>query len=120
MDTVLREINDQPYLESVPGSGQLLSEADALDLVAACGEAGTQRLMLHAGNLTEAFYDLKTGLLGAVLLKFSNYRIITAVVLTPELVGQSRFAEFVLETNRGRQFRVFYERQAAEDWLLSL
>jgi len=120
MDTVLREVNAQTYLECDPDSGQLLSEADALDLVAACGEAGTQRLMLHAGNLPEAFFDLKTGLLGAVLLKFSNYRILTAVVLIPELVGQGRFAEFAMETNRGRQFRVFYERQAAEDWLLSL
>ena len=120
MDTFLREKDGQSFLETVPGSGQLLSAADALDLVATCGENGTQRLMLHASNLPKTFFDLKSGLLGAALLKFSNYRITIAAVLTPELVGQGHFSEFVLETNRGKQFRIFYERQAAEDWLLSL
>jgi hypothetical protein len=38
-------------------------------------------------------------------------------VLTPELVNQGRFREMVLEANKGNQFRVFYQREAAELWL---
>jgi hypothetical protein len=96
----------------------LQSEQDALDLVAACGEHGAPRLLLHAGNLSPDFYRLSTRLAGDILLKFSNYHIKAAAVLTPELVGDSKFSEFVLETNRGSGFRVFYERQTALEWLV--
>ncbi len=105
------------YLNLLPGDGLLDSEASALDVVAACDEVGTERLLLHAENLPEAFYNLRTRLAGDILLKFSNYHIRVAAVLKPELVGQGRFQEMVLETNRGRNFRVFYEREAAEKWL---
>lgn len=104
------------YLECLPGE-VLASEREALELVAACGENGTDRLMLHAGNLTEDFYRLRTGLAGEILQKFGNYRIRVAAVLTPELVNQGRFREMVLEANRGNEFRVFYNREAAERWL---
>jgi hypothetical protein len=109
----------QTYLECLPGEQRLSSEREALDLVAACGEFGTDRLMLHADNLTEDFYRLSTGVAGEILLKFSTYRIRVAAVLTPELVNQGRFREMVLESNRGNQFRVFYDREAAEQWLIT-
>ena len=110
--------NSQAYVECLPGDGRLESEADALDLVAACGEHGTNLLMLHAENLTDDFYRLQSGLAGQVLLKFSNYRLRVAAVLTPELVNQGRFREMALETNRGNQFRIFYDRSSAEHWLV--
>ena len=75
--------------------------------------------MLHAENLSADFYDLSSGLAGAILLKFVNYRLKVAVVLTPQLVGQGKFHEMVIETNRGSDFRVFYERASAESWLQS-
>jgi hypothetical protein len=34
-------------------------------------------------------------------------------------VGTGKFYEFVIETNRGREFGVFYTRQQAEQWLLA-
>ena len=105
------------YVECLPDGGTIASEADALDLVAACGEHLCPRLLLHASNLTPDFYNLRSGLAGAVLLKFSNYRIQAAAILTPELAEQGRFGEMVLESNRGQQFRVFYDRASAEEWL---
>jgi hypothetical protein len=106
-----------PYLECLPGEARLSGEREALDLVAACGENGVRSLMLHAENLAEDFYRLQTGVAGAILLKFSNYRLRVAAVLTQELVNQGHFREMVLETNRGSQFRVFYDRESAEQWL---
>jgi hypothetical protein len=56
---------------------------------------------------------------GDILLKFSNYHIICALILTPELVGQGRFAEMVGEANRwNHEFRVFYKKQDGERWLV--
>ena len=101
----------------LPDGGKLAAEADALDAVAACGDYETNRLLIPGDNLSEAFFDLKTGLAGAVLLKFSNYRIQAAIVCPAEMIGVGKFYEFVLETNRGPDFRVFQERQKALDWL---
>ena len=116
---VLQHESGKRYLECIPDSGVIASEADTADLVAACGEYETHRLLIHAANLHADFFHLGTGLAGAVLLKFANYRIKTAALLTPELVNQGRFREMVLEANRSsREFRVFYERKKAEDWLL--
>lgn len=118
MTYTLIEKDCNTYLECLSGMAPIMSEHEALDLVALCGENDTQRLMLHAEHLPLAFFDLKTGLAGDVLLKFSNYRIKVVAVVTPELVGQGRFAEMAMESNRFSEFGVFYDRQEAEQWLL--
>lgn len=118
MNTILHNLTDQSYLECDPQGGLIASESDALDLVAACGENGTRNLLIHAANLPEEFFDLRTGLAGAVLLKFSNYRIRAAVIVDPAKTSQGRFGEFAFETNRGNAFRIYPDRSSAEAWLL--
>jgi PadR family transcriptional regulator, regulatory protein AphA len=95
----------------------IASEKDAVVLVGLCGENGTNRLLLHAKDLSPDFFDLSTRLAGEILLKFSTYRIQAALVAGPELTRRGKFPEFMLETNRGPAFRVFSERQPALDWL---
>lgn len=111
-------IGSQKYIQCFPGKKCLETEHDAIDLVAACGENDTQWLMVFADNLSDDFYRLSSGVAGNILLKFSNYHIRVAAVLTPELVNQGRFREMVIETNRGNQFRVFYGTAEAERWLI--
>ena len=118
MNYTLIHAQDKTYIECDHSEICLRNEADALELVAACGENGTQRLMIHASNLAPEFFDLSTRVAGEILLKFYNYRIQAAAVLRPEMVEGGKFKDFVLETNRGRDFRVFYDRQSAEDWLV--
>jgi PadR family transcriptional regulator AphA len=119
MNYTLIESGDRKIVECDPTVVCLAGERDALDLVAACGENRTDRLLIHAGNLTEDFYNLKTGVAGEILLKFTNYWIRVAAVLTPELAEEGRFGEMVRESNRGRDFRVYYDREEAVRWLLS-
>jgi PadR family transcriptional regulator AphA len=111
---------NKTIIECLAGEKCLASEQDALELVGICGEYQSDCVMIHADNLSEEFFDLKTGVAGAILLKFSNYFIRAAAIVPPELVKQGKFHEMVLEANRGNQFRVFSERQAAEAWLISL
>jgi PadR family transcriptional regulator, regulatory protein AphA len=120
MNTQLVKKNGQTYLECLPDEWQIRSEREALDLVAACGENLTQRLLIHSASLPEDFFQLSTGLAGEVLLKFSNYRIRAAAVIPNERVNQGRFYEMVLETNRGSQFRVYPSREQAEEWLVNI
>lgn len=111
------EKTGRTYVELLAGSF-LSSEQSAVELVGLCGGAGTRLLMLHEENLSSDFFDLRTGSAGAVLLKFSNYRIRAAVVVSANRIGCGKFYEFVLETNRGRQFYVASDRESAEQWLL--
>ncbi len=103
-------------MECLPDGDLIDSEAKALDLVGVCGELQNSKLLIHADNLPGEFYDLKTGLAGEVMLKFSNYRITAALVIPAEKIGQGRFYEMVLETNRGNQFRIFQTVEDAEEW----
>jgi hypothetical protein len=118
MNYRVRQKNGKRYVECLAGKACIESERDALDWVAICGETESSGLLLHAGNLSPDFFDLKTGLAGAVLQKFVTYGVRVAAVLPQELVGKGRFWEMVIEANRGRQFHVSPEQAQAEDWLL--
>jgi len=107
-------------VECIPESGMVTDENSALELVAICGEEGSDRLLIHQANLHSDFFDLKTGLAGKVLLKLSNYYIHTAAVIQTEMIVSRRFQEFVLETNQRNDFKVFSNREDALTWLESL
>jgi PadR family transcriptional regulator, regulatory protein AphA len=111
-------IEKTPYIEVLPNGNFIAGEQDALNWIALCGEEKTSKLMIHAENLSPDFFDLSTGVAGEILLKFVNYTIRVAAILTPELVNRGKFREMVLETNRGSDFRVFYDRNQAENWFL--
>ncbi len=117
MEPKLITIRDVNILEIPANSLRIASESDALDLVGLCGEHLVHNVLLDGECLDEAFFDLKSGLAGAALLKWSNYSIRVAVVLQPERIGNGRFSEFVMETNRGTQFRVYSDKESALKWL---
>lgn len=99
--------------------GQLLigDEQDAIDLIALCGEEDTNLLVLYADNLSQEFFDLRTGLAGAVLQKFSNYRVKCAIIIPPAL-DKGRFHEMLVELNRQHSFHFFSKSEEAEEWIL--
>ncbi len=118
MQTVLHDINGRFVLEIIRWSpGVIASERDAVDLVGLCGENATDRLLLHAEALSPDFFDLSTRLAGEILLKFSNYSIRAALVANEEQTSHGKFPDFMLETNRGSDFRVFAAPGSALEWL---
>jgi len=106
------------YVRGEPGRALLTGERDLLDLICYCGEHDADRVLLFAENLPQKFFDLKSGEAGMVLQKFVNYQMKVAAVLPPSLI-RGKFSEFVLETNRGGQFRVFQCPDEAAQWLLA-
>ena len=99
----------------IPDGKKISSEADALDAVGACGEYETDKLLIPGENLSETFYDLKSGLAGAVLLKFSNYSIKAAVVVTAETIGKGRFMNSFLKLTGGMNSGFF--RTVRKPWI---
>jgi hypothetical protein len=120
MHAKIEEKNGVTFVEGVQGGTFIKNEKDALDIAGICGDNGTSRVLLHSENLSDDFFDLKTGVAGGVLQKFINYRIHAAAVIPVERIGKGRFFEMVVESNRGRDFRVFQDRDKAVEWLVSL
>ena len=80
------------------------SEQEALDIMANIGYLfDSNRILIHKENLHETFYDLKSGLAGGILQKFSNYRVQLFVIGDFSQYTNSRLKEFILESNKGHQ-----------------
>jgi hypothetical protein len=83
----------------------LEKEADALALISKALEQKAAWLVLPVGDITAAFFRLKTGLAGDVCQKFVNYGVRLAIVgdVSAHIAKSKAFADFVRESNRGKQ-----------------
>ncbi len=118
MSYTLVHAQDKDYVECLPGEICLRNEADALDLVAACGEYETHRLMIHASNLTPDFYDLSTRVAGEILLEFHQLPHKSRGGAAARRYQPGEIQGFCPGDRPWAGISVFYDRQAAEDWLL--
>jgi Domain of unknown function (DUF4180) len=90
----------------------------AADISAALGASVDQGgLLLDETQLSADFFDLRTGLAGQVLQKFTNYRARLAIVITDASVHGSRFRELVYEHRTHNAVRFFESEQLARRWL---
>jgi len=107
------------FIEGVAGQS-LLREADAAaELVEACFNHRTKRLLLYPENLTDRSFDPSSREAGTILQKLRTYQIRSAVVWSPACRSLSRrFGDLMVEENRDRYFHLFEERPQAEAWLL--
>lgn len=79
------------------------STQEMLDLMADAHYRGARKLMLRSEQLHEDFYNLKTGMAGEFLQKFSNYYMQLAVVGDFSAYNNKSFRDFMRECNQGRQ-----------------
>lgn len=88
--------------ELVTGTVIISSPGDILDIMGDIGYQGCAKLILHAADLSAEFFDLRTGLAGEVLQKFSNYRMQLAIVGDFSHLESRSWRDFIRESNRGR------------------
>ena len=80
---------------------EIKSAQDALELIANCGYQGAQKIIVHEQNLTPLFFDLKSGVAGEMLQKFSNYGASLAVVGNFNKYDGKSLKDFIYESNKG-------------------
>ena len=112
------EFEGQKYIECPPDASVIRTEQDILDIIALAGEHDTQLVMFHQDNFTPDFFDLKTGLAGAVFQKCTNYSIKAVTVVDFDSIQSERFKELMSECNKGSQFHFYNDRSTAEKWLI--
>jgi hypothetical protein len=77
-------------------------------------------LILDEQQLGPDFFDLRTGLAGEVLQKFTNYRVRLAIVIGDAAAYGSRFGELAYEHRTHNCVRFFGSVQLARQWLAQL
>lgn len=73
---------------------------NALDLMASCSYSGASCIVLSASNFTPGFFDLKTGIAGDILQKFSTYNLRLAIVGDFSDIKSKSLHDFILESNK--------------------
>jgi len=75
------------------------SPQDMLDIMADSGYGGCNNIIVHKQVLHKDFFDLKTGLAGEILQKFSNYRMKLAIVGDISHLKSKSLRDFIRESN---------------------
>lgn len=76
---------------------------DAINLLGNLYYQGFDKIIIHEKNLTPDFFDLKNGIAGDILQKFSNYRVRLAIVGNFAKYTKKSVIAFIHESNRGKQ-----------------
>lgn len=92
-------------------------EQESLDIISLCAEHDTRIVLLEGPQLSESFLQLRTGVAGGVLQKFTNYNIKAAAVIHENQEYPLRFSEMIKELEHGSTFRIFNNIEDAKNWL---
>lgn len=76
---------------------------DGLDLLGNLYYQGFDSIIIHEQNIIDSFFDLKNGMAGEILQKFSNYRVRLAIVGQFEACMGKSISDFIYESNNGKQ-----------------
>lgn len=91
---------------------------DALDMLANCAFQGATKIIIQARHLAPDFFDLKTGIAGEILQKFSNYQMQLAIVGDFSQYSSQSLRDFIFESNKvGRIIFVASVEEAREKWV---
>ena len=104
MDYNIVTVDAIPIAEVDAGSGEIRTLNDALDLIGTVVyNDDSHHVILQAEHLDPAFFDLKTGIAGEILQKFTQYGMRLAVVGDFDHYESSSLQAFIRECNRGSQ-----------------
>ncbi|WP_048906360.1 DUF4180 domain-containing protein [Pedobacter sp. V48] len=76
---------------------------EGLQLLADLYYQDVDRIILQEQNICTEFFDLKTGIAGEILQKFSNYRVRLAIVGDFSKYQSKSMKDFIYESNKGKQ-----------------
>ncbi len=108
------------YVHFNDSETKLETERDILDIITVLAENNTQFVLLDSEALSKNFLELKKGLLGTMLQKFTMYHIKAAIVVKDVNSLKSEFRDSIAESGKHGVLRLFTNIADAEKWFLSL
>jgi hypothetical protein len=92
-DTLIAELTDDKFI--------ITQTQDILDLFGDLLSDNCNRIIIHERNLHSDFFQLKTGLAGDILQKFSNYKVKLAIIGDFSKYESKSLHDFIRECNKG-------------------
>jgi hypothetical protein len=92
----------------------LRDDRDAADVIGEAWGQDATLVVVPVERLDPCFFSLASGVAGAIVQKFANYRVCLAIRgdVSPHVLRSPAFRAFVDEANRGRQ--LWFVRDDAE------
>ncbi|HVI44234.1 MAG TPA: DUF4180 domain-containing protein [Chitinophaga sp.] len=102
MTIVTHQAGNKRIAEIISETILMNNAEEALQLIVDLTYQDYDLIIIHEKNITPEFFDLKTGIAGEILQKFSNYRAhLTIVGEFTKYPGKS-IRDFIYESNKGR------------------
>ena len=103
MNIEVHQVENKKFAELRASGTVIHSTEDVMNLMGDLYYQGYDGLILHEGQVTPAFFDLKTKMAGEILQKFSNYRFPLVLIGDFSKFLSQSLQDFIRESNKGRQ-----------------
>ena len=94
-------IHEGGIAELISDKREIREIQDALDIMANSRYQGAGSVIIYEHQLIPEFFDLKSGVAGEILQKFSNYKMKLAIVGDFSKYGSKSLRDFIYESNKG-------------------
>ncbi|MES2725687.1 MAG: DUF4180 domain-containing protein [Bacteroidota bacterium] len=112
-------INNTKIAEVISTDTLIKKAEDGLDLLGNLYYQDFDKIIIHQHNITPDFFDLKTGIAGDILQKFSNYRVRLAIVGNFTHYTSKSINDFIFESNKAGQINFVNSTEEAINKLSS-
>jgi len=102
MDIRKHSHNGSDIAEIISNDTLIQEAGDVNDLIGNLYYQGFEKVILYEKNLPQDFLDLKNGIAGEVLQKFSNYGMKLAIVGNFDKHDKKSTRDFIFESNKTR------------------
>ncbi|WP_028668093.1 DUF4180 domain-containing protein [Runella zeae] len=102
MTITAHETNGLKIAELISDKLLIQTHEDGLNLLGDLYYQGFDKIILYEHHITPDFFDLKNGLAGEILQKFSNYRMKLAIIGTFSNYTSKSIRDFIYESNQSQ------------------
>jgi hypothetical protein len=105
--------NDKKIAELISEVFIINTIEDGIDLLGNLYYQGFDNIVIHEKNITPDFFELKNGMAGEILQKFSTYRVRLAIVGDFSKYTSKSLNDFIYESNKGKHINFVASRTEA-------
>jgi len=103
MDVLIHEINDIKIAEILSDAILISNTEEGLQILVDIYYQDIDKIILHEKNFIPEFFDLKTGIAGEILQKYSNYKVRLAIVGDFSKFQSKSLKDFIFESNKQKR-----------------
>jgi len=100
MKTQIHNLNNTKIAELISEDLLIKEIQDGLDLMVNVYYQDIDKMIVYEKNIVPVFFDLKTGMAGEILQKFSNYKMKLAIIGDFSKYNSKSLNDFIFESNK--------------------